>query len=104
MTDIIINITVAADGKPKVEVRQPVTVGKKVSSAPKLGSPKLSTISRNKRMILNILRDARGGRVTRRSIERQTGLSTSSVYDGIWRLRHENGVSITTKRGYRLVG
>ena len=103
MTDIIINITIA-DGKPKVEVRQPVTVGKKVKSAPKLGSPKVSTLERNKRMILNVLRDAKGGRVTRRTIERETDLSASSVYNGIWRLRNENGVSITTKRGYRLVG
>ena len=103
MTDIIVNITVA-DGKPKVEVRQPVTVGKKVKSGSKLGSPKVSTYSRNKRMVLNILRDAKGGRVSRRTIERETGLSTSSVYDSIWRLRHENGVSITTRKGYRLVG
>ena len=103
MTDIIINITVA-DGKPKVEVHKPVTVGKKVKSAPKLGSPKVSTYERNKRMILNVLRDAKGGRVTRRTIERLTGLSTSSVYNAIWQLRSHNGVSITTKRGYRLVG
>ena len=103
MTDIIINITVA-DGKPKVEVRQPVTVGKKVKSGSKLGSPKVSTLERNKRMILNVLRDAKGGRVSRRTIERETGLSASSIYDGIWRLRHENRVSIATRKGYRLVG
>ena len=36
MTDIIINITVATDGKPSVQVHKPVTVGKKVASAPKL--------------------------------------------------------------------
>ena len=104
MKDIIINITVATDGKPSVQVHKPVTVGKKVASAPKLGSPKVSTIERNKRMILNVLRDAKGGRVTRRTIERLTALSASSVYDGIWRLRNENGISITTRKGYRLVG
>ena len=55
-------------------------------------------------MILNVLRDAKGGRVTRRTIERLTDLSASSVYDGIWRLRNENGITITTRKGYRLVG
>ena len=103
MTDINITITVAADGKPTVQVgNAPVTVAN--TRTHKRG-PMFDVIKRD---VLATLKQRRHTKTTCKYLKRELGITTSQVYNAVYQLRAD-GFAIDSRNGsgsfgYRLVG